>query len=153
MKSPESLEPYLFFGGRCEEALALYREALGAEIEMLMHFRQSPQPMPPGMLPVGFEDKVMHASFRIGPARVLASDGCEVGGKFGGFSLSVSPPDEEAVRKGFDALAMGGSVQMPLAPTFWSPLYGAVIDRFGVSWMLSWAAAPAVAGVPDSVHD
>ncbi|NBP25490.1 MAG: VOC family protein [Proteobacteria bacterium] len=148
-----SLEPYLFFGGRCEEALALYREALGAEIEMLMHFRQSPQPMPPGMLPVGFEDKVMHASFRIGSARVLASDGCEVGGKFGGFSLSVSLPDEEVVRKAFDALAMGGSVQMPLAPTFWAPLYGAVIDRFGVSWMLSLAAAPAVAGVPDSVHD
>jgi PhnB protein len=153
MKPPGSLEPYLFFGGRCEEALALYREALGAEVELLMHFRQSPQPIPPGVLPAGFEDKVMHASFRIGPARVLASDGCEVGGRFGGFSLSVSLPDERAVRRAFDALAMGGSVQTPLAPTFWSPLYGAVIDRFGVSWMLSLAAAPAVAGVPDSVHD
>lgn len=153
MNPPVSLEPYLFFGGRCEEALALYREVLGAEVEMLMHFRQSPQPPPPGMLPAGFEDKVMHASFRIGSARVLASDGCEVGGKFGGFSLSVSLPDEGAVRKAFDALAVGGPVQTPLAPTFWSPLYGAVIDRFGVSWMLSLAAAPAVAGVPDSVHD
>lgn len=121
MTPPGSLEPYLFFGGRCEEALALYREALGAELEMMMHFRQSPQPIPPGMLPAGFEDKVMHASVRIGGARVLASDGCEVGGRFGGFSLSVSLPDAEAVRRAFEGLAVGGSVQTPLAPTFWSP--------------------------------
>jgi len=145
MNPPGSLEPYRFFGGRCEEALALYREALGAELEMMMHFRQSPQPIPPGMLPAGFEDEVMHASVRIGGARVLASDGCEVGGRFGGFSLSVSLPDAEAVRRAFDGLAVGGSVQTPLAPTFWSPLHGAVTDPFGVSWMLSLAATPATA--------
>ena len=97
------------------------------------------------MLPPGFEDKVMHASLRIGGTRVLASDGCEVGGRFGGFSLSLSLPDAGAVRKAFDGLSEGGSVQMPLAPTFWSPLYGAVTDRFGVSWMLSLVAAPTPA--------
>ncbi|MFM8879688.1 MAG: VOC family protein [Verrucomicrobiota bacterium] len=145
MNPPVSLEPYLFFGGRCEEALALYREALGAEVEMLMHFRQSPQPMPPGMLPVGFEDKVMHAMVRIGSSRFLASDGCEVGGRFGGFSLSVSLPTEASVHRAFDRLAEGGTVQTPLAPTFWAPLYGAVVDRFGVSWMLTASASEAPA--------
>jgi PhnB protein len=141
MESQTRLEPYLFFGGRCEEALAYYREALGAEVEMSMRFSQRPQPLPPGSLPPGFEDKIMHAMVRIGSSRFLASDGCEAGGKFGGFSLSVSLPTADSVRKAFDRLAEGGSVQMPLAPTFWAPLYGAVVDRFGVSWMLTAAAA------------
>ena len=140
MESQTRLEPYLFFGGRCEEALAHYQEALGAQVEMSMRFSQSPHPIPPANLPPGFEDKIMHAVVCIGSTRFLASDGCEVGGKFGGFSLSVSLPSTDSVRKAFDRLAEGGSVQTSLAPTFWAPLYGAVVDRFGVSWMLMAAA-------------
>jgi PhnB protein len=108
MESQTRLEPYLFFGGRCEEALAYYREALGAEVEMSMRFSQSPQPLPPGSLPPGFEDKIMHAMVRIGSSRFLASDGCEAGGKFGRFSLSVSLPSADSVRRAFDRLAEGG---------------------------------------------
>src|ERR1035438_3302183 len=82
------VQPYLFFGGRCEEALAFYRTALGAQVDFLMHYNESPEPMPPGRLPPGFENKVMHATFRIGGTTLMASDGCEAGANFNGFSLS-----------------------------------------------------------------
>jgi PhnB protein len=131
-----TIQPYLFFGGRCEEAIEFYREALGAELEMKMLFKDSPAPVPPGMLQDGFEEKVMHASFRVGDSIVLASDGCDDKSKFDGFRLAASLASAEAVRRAFDALAVGGTVQMPLVQTFWSPLYGMVTDRFGVGWMV-----------------
>lgn len=130
------VQPYLVFGGRCEEALAFYRTALGAQVEMVMHFHESPEPPPPGVLAPGFERKVMHTSFRIGESRIMASDGCDANSKFGGFNLSVSVTTEADADRVFAALADGGQVTMPLCKTFWSPRFGMVTDRFGVSWMV-----------------
>ena len=130
------VEPYLSFGGRCEEALAFYKAAIGAQIDMVMKFSDSPEPMPPGMLPPGFENKVMHASFRVGSSAVMASDGCHAGANFAGFSLSLSVPTEAEAHRAFSALSNGGKVTMPLGKTFWSPCFGMVTDTFGVSWMV-----------------
>jgi PhnB protein len=135
------VQPYLFFGGRCEEAIELYRAALGAEVTMLMRFKDSPEPPPPGVVPPGSENKVMHASLRIGDTIVMASDGrCEGSPRFEGFSLSVTVPNVAEADRVFAALADGGPVRMPLARTFWSPRFGMVADRFGVSWMVLVAA-------------
>jgi PhnB protein len=131
------VQPYLFFDGRCEEAVEFYRRALGAEVTMLMRFKDSPEPPQPGMVPPGSESKVMHTSFRIGETTVLASDGQCVGSpSFQGFSLSLTVPKEAEAERLFAALADGGQVQMPLAKTFFSPRFGMVADRFGVSWMI-----------------
>ena len=128
------VQPYLFFDGRCEEAIAFYRRALGAEVEMMMRFKDAPEP---GMSPPGSADKVMHASLKIGGSMVLASDG-HCGGKpsFQGFSLSITAPDAAEAERLFAALGEGGQVQMPLTKTFFSPRFGMVADRFGVSWMV-----------------
>ena len=131
------IQPYLFFEGRTEEALEFYKKALGAQVTMLMRFRESPDPPPPGMVPPGSENKVMHASFEVGGSLVMASDGgCSGNTKFGGVSLSLSVPDEATADRFFGALAEGGQVQMPLGKTFFSPRFGIVADRFGVSWMI-----------------
>jgi PhnB protein len=133
------IEPYLFFSGRCEEAIAFYRSAIGAELEMLMHFKDSPDPVPAGMLPPGFETKVMHASLRIGSSRVMVSDGCEPAAGFQGFSLSLAFPTEADAAQAFAALSEGAKVTMPLGKTFWSPCFGMLTDRFGVGWMVTLA--------------
>ncbi|MDB5761457.1 MAG: 3-demethylubiquinone-9 3-methyltransferase [Herminiimonas sp.] len=131
------VQPYLFFDGRCEEAVEFYRKALGAEVTMLMRFKDSPEPHQPGMVPPGSENKVMHASFRIGDTTVMASDGrCLGRPSFQGFSLSLTAPDAAAAERLFAALADGGQVQMPLTKTFYSPCFGMVADRFGVAWMI-----------------
>ncbi|SFE03553.1 VOC family protein [Nitrosomonas sp. Nm166] len=135
------IQPYLMFGGRCKEALEFYRTALGAQIDMLMRYKDSPEPPPPGMLPPGFENKVMHASFRIGDNILMASDGCEKGQHFSGFSLSISVATEVEADQFFTALSDGGQVEMPLAKTFWSPRFGMLTDRFGISWMINVVAA------------
>ena len=131
------VQPYLFFDGRCEEAIEFYRRALGAEVTTLMRFKDSPQPHAPGMVPPGAENKVMHASFRLGDTTVMASDGrCEGGPSFQGFSLSLTLPNAAEAERHFASLADGGQVQMPLTETFFSPRFGMVADRFGVSWMI-----------------
>ena len=131
------VEPYLFFDGRCDEAIEFYRRALGAEVTMLMRFRESPEPPPPGKVPPGSENKVMHSNLRIGETMVMASDGlCSGKPSFQGFSLSLTAPNEVEAERMFAALADGGQVQMPLAKTFFSPRFGMVADRFGVSWMI-----------------
>ncbi len=134
------IEPYLFFNGRCEEAVEFYKKALGAEVLMLMRFKESPEPPAPGMIPPGSENKIMHVSLRIGDATVMASDGrCTGQNDFQGFALSITAADEADADRKFAALADGGKVQMPLAKTFWSPRFGMVSDRFGVGWMVSVA--------------
>ena len=131
------VQPYLFFDGRCEEAVEFYRRALGAEVTMLMRMKDSPEPPQPGMCPPGSEDKVMHASFQIGDTTVMASDGrCSGQPAFQGFSLSLTARDEAECERLFAALGEGGQVQMPLSKTFFSPRFGMVADRFGVSWMV-----------------
>lgn len=134
MPSTMQIQPYLFLDGQCEEALEFYRRALGAEVTELMRFKESPDP---SMTIPGGGDKVMHASFRIGASTVMASDGrCEGRPKFEGFALSLTVPSETEVERLFAALGDGGQVQMPLTKTFFSPRFGMVADRFGVSWML-----------------
>jgi PhnB protein len=132
------VEPYLYFDGRCEEAIEFYRRSLGAEVTMLVRFKENPEP---GMCPPGAEEKVMHANLLIGSTTVMASDG-HCGGQpaFQGFSLSLSLTDEAEAKRLFAALSDGGQVQMPLTQTFFSPCFGMVADRFGVSWMLIVAA-------------
>jgi len=136
------VQAYLFFAGRCEEAIEFYRKAIGAEVVMLMRFKDSPEPAQPGMIPPGSEDKIMHASLRIGDTIVMASDGqCEGAPRFEGFCLSLAVANEAEADRVFGPLAQGGTVQMPLTKTFWSPRFGMLTDRFGVGWMVSVAAA------------
>jgi PhnB protein len=131
------VQSYLFFEGRCEEAIEFYKSKLGAKVEMLMRFKESPEPPAPGCLPEGSENKIMHASFRIGDTSVMASDGmARTGPVFKGFSLSITCANEREADRVFEALGDGGQVQMPLAKTFFSPKFGMVADKFGVSWMV-----------------
>ena len=133
----QQVQPYLFFDGRCEEAIEFYKKALGAKVDMLMRFKESPDPVPAGMCGPNSDDKVMHSAFRIGETLIMASDGM-AGGKpdFKGFSLSVSAADEAEADRLFGALGKGGSVTMPMGKTFFSPRFGMVADRFGVGWMV-----------------
>jgi PhnB protein len=135
------VQPYLFFDGRCEEAIEFYRKALGAEVEMLMRFKDSPEPPNPEMCPPGSEEKIMHASFRIGDTIIMASDGrCMGQPKFDGFALSITAQSEAEAERLFAALGEGGQVQMPMTKTFFASRFGMVADRFGVGWMV--IAAP-----------
>jgi PhnB protein len=128
------VQPYLMFDGRCEEAIEFYQHALGAEVTMLVRFKNAPDQ---SMIPPGSEDKVMHANLRIGDTALLASDGhCQGRPAFQGFSLSLTVSDEAEAEQRFRALADGGQVTMPLAKTFFSPSFGMLTDRFGVQWMV-----------------
>ena len=132
-----NVQAYLMFNGRTEEAIEFYKKTVGAEVTALMRFSDAPDPMPPGMIPEDWEDKIMHSSFRVGDAELMASDGCQsddAGFKGISLALSVASPEEAGVK--FAALSEGGQVTMPLAETFFSPSFGTLTDRFGVSWMV-----------------
>ena len=131
------VRPYLSFEGRCEEALEFYKSAVGAEVIALLRFRDAPEPPPPGMVPPGSEDKILHSCFRIGATEVMATDGgCAGAATFSGVSLALSAPSEAEANRVFAALGEGGEIRMPLAPTFFSPAFGMLADRFGVAWMV-----------------
>ncbi|MEC5126184.1 VOC family protein [Verrucomicrobiales bacterium BCK34] len=138
------IEPYLFFDGNCEEAVKFYCENLGAKVEMMMRYSESPDPLPPELMSPEYENRIMHVSFSIGESRVMASDGgCGPDAeapRFGGFSLSLGLDDEREAKLLFDLLAEDGKVEMPLGKTFWSPCFGMVTDKFGLDWMISVAA-------------
>jgi PhnB protein len=128
------VQPYLFFDGRCEEAVEFYQRTLGAKVEMLLRFKDAPEP---GHTPPGAENKVMHCSLRIGEATVMASDGhCHGKPSFQGFGLSLTAANVAEAERLFNALADGGKVNQPLVETFFSPRFGMVADRFGVPWMV-----------------
>lgn len=131
-----ALQPYLFFNGRTEEAIAFYIRALSAKQEMLLRFKDAPESPPPGTVPDGWDDKVMHASIEVGGTRVMMSDGCGPSATFAGFSLSLEVADADEAGRVFRALSEGGQVTMPLGQTFWSPCFGMVTDKFGVGWMI-----------------
>jgi PhnB protein len=134
------VQPYLMFHGRCEEAVEFYRSAIGAQGIELMRFRDAPDPPPPGAIPAGFESKIMHGTFRVGDTTVMVSDGSrDTPVRFEGFSLVIGVSTEAEADRVFDALAQGGQIGMPLAKTFWSPRFGTLTDRFGVSWMINTA--------------
>ncbi|OGB29685.1 MAG: hypothetical protein A3F78_03895 [Burkholderiales bacterium RIFCSPLOWO2_12_FULL_61_40] len=132
-----TLEPYLFFNGRCEEAIAFYQEAIGTEVTFKMRMNEAPDPPPPGAIPAGFENKIMHANLRIGAMNLMVSDGnSDMQPSFKGFTLSLGVVDAAEAERSFNALAQGGKVVMPLGKTFWSPCFGMLEDRFGVGWMV-----------------
>jgi PhnB protein len=137
------VQPYLFFDGRAEEAAEFYRKAIGAEVTMLLRFKECPEPAQPGAMPQGSEEKVMHMSLQIGQSMVLASDGqCQGKPNFQGFGLTLSAADEAEADRLFAALGDGGEVRMPMAKTFFSPRFGMVADRFGVTWMIITEGRP-----------
>jgi PhnB protein len=132
MQSPIQVQPYLMFNGRCQEAIEFYRRTLGAQVQEVLHAKDSPERCP-GMA----DDRVMHACLRIGDTAVMASDGAsEDAPRFQGFSLALTAVDDAEAKRRFEALADGGQVQMPLARTFFASSFGMVADRFGVSWMV-----------------
>ena len=132
-----TLSPYLFFEGCAEEAIAFYGRAIGAETTTLMRNSDSPEPPPPGMMPPGSENKIMHATLKVGGSTLLVSDGhCAGAAKFAGFGISLPAADAGQAQNWFAALSDGGQVRMPLSATFFSPAFGMVEDRFGVLWMV-----------------
>jgi PhnB protein len=135
------IEPYLFFDGRCEEAIEFYRTAAGAEVLMQLRFKDNPEPATQPGMPPDTENKIMHSTLRIGESTFHASDGrCQGQANFAGFSLSLTVPDGAEADRVFTALAEGGAVLMPLSKTFWSPKFGMLTDRFGVGWMIAVAS-------------
>jgi len=131
------VQPYLFYEGRCEEAIEFYRKALDAKVDMMMRYDDNPEPPPESMIPPGNGHKIMHAALNVAGSIFMLSDGlCSGKTGFQGFSLSVQAADEAEARRRFDALADGGKVDMPLSPSFFSPAFGMLTDRFGVSWMV-----------------
>jgi PhnB protein len=138
-KSTATVQPYIHFNGRCEEAIKYYQDALGAEVLMQMRFKEAPEAPPPGRLPPGFENKIMHAHIRFGAADVLMTDGPDGDpGKtdFRGISLCLTAEAEAEAKQFFDKLAKDGKAQMPFGKTFFSPGFGMVTDRFGIRWMV-----------------
>jgi PhnB protein len=128
------VQSYLIFNGRCEEALEFYKKALGAKVEMMMRFKEAPE----GQCAPGSENKIMHSSLRVGETVLMASDGMTMQGKpeFKGISLTLNPKTESEAERLFGALSEGGQVQQPLIKTFFSPKFGVLSDKFGVSWMV-----------------
>jgi len=138
------VQAYLYFDGRCEEAIAFYRRAIGAEVTMLMRMKESPEPPPPGTLPPGWEDKVMHAELRVGETTLMVSDGRQQGRpRFEGFSLTLVADDDAQAERWFAALSAGGAVKQPLITTFFSSRFGMLADPIGVPWTIIVAAADA----------
>jgi PhnB protein len=136
--TPQAIHPYLIFNGRCDEALKFYQQAIGAEIGMVMHFKDNPDKS--GSCPGGMElnpESVMHAEFKVKGSTLMASDGMSQGeSKFDNFSLSLTAADEAEAQKFFAALSEGGKVTMPLGKTFYSPCFGMLEDKFGLGWMV-----------------
>lgn len=136
------VQPYLFFNGRCEEALNFYKNAVGAELGPIMRFKDTPPPPAggagEGCGPGNFNpENVMHSSFKIGQSEIMASDGCDEGNaNFRGFALSIAVDKEAEAERIFNALGAGGKVTMPMSQTFFAPKFGMLEDKFGVGWMV-----------------
>jgi PhnB protein len=132
------VQPYLYFNGRCEEAIEFYRRTLGAEVAFLHHFKDLPDP---NMRSPETDNKVMHATLRIGDSTVMVSDGrCEGQPHYQGFSMAINVRTDAEAERLFAALSDGGQVEMPLTKTFFSSRFGKLADRFGVCWMIHAAA-------------
>jgi len=128
------VQPYLFFDGRCDEALEFYAKAVRAKVATKLRFKDSPDK---SMAAAADADKVMHAEFQIGETKLFASDGRSPGEpRFDGFALTVTAKSATEADAIFAALADGGQVRMPLTKTFFSPRFGMLADRFGVHWMV-----------------
>lgn len=131
-----NVQPYLSFEGRAQEAIEFYKSALGAKVDVVMHFKDAPPEVQSQMSP-GSKDKVMHAAFHIGDTQVMASDGqCTGKANFSGISLTLNASNNGEAEKLFGALGNGGKVTMPMSETFFAHRFGIVADKFGVSWMV-----------------
>lgn len=137
-----NVQAYLSFGGRCEEALEFYKKSVGAEVTALMRWKESPDAaMKP---PAGFEEKVMHANFRVGETDLMADDGLsEKPAEFKGVTLAIEAADDAEARRVFSALGEGGQVTMPLMKTFWTSSFGMLTDKFNVPWIVNVVASKA----------
>lgn len=132
-----TIQPYLFFRGRCEEAIKFYEKALGAKVGMMMRFKDNPDKPPESVVPAAMNDRIMHASLEIAGANIMLSDGMKEGGpEFGSMSLSLAVTNPADVDRYFNALAQGGEIEMPLNKTFFAERFGSVKDKFGISWMI-----------------
>ncbi len=130
------VQPYLFFNGRADEAIEFYCTKLGAEVTKIMRFNEMPE-ADKGVISPGSENKIMHAGLRFGPSEVFVSDGMNSGEtNFEGISLSLSATDNAEAERLFGLLAEGGKIQMPMEETFFAARFGAVEDKFGVSWLV-----------------
>jgi PhnB protein len=137
------IEPYLFFEGRCDEAIEFYRKSLGATVNQILRYKDSPEPNS-GMMPPNSADKIMHASFQLGASRINCSDGgCSGKPTFEGISLVIEAKDDAEAERAFHALADGGAVRQPLIETFFSSRFGMLADKFGVNWMVMTTRADA----------
>lgn len=130
------LQPYIFFYGRCEEALEFYKAALGGSYEM-MRVKDSPmaEHMPPNAA-----NSVMHASFTADGVSFLASDGQEqkaIDPDAGNIDLTLSTTDGTEGERVFKALSDGGKVIRPIENAFWGGRFGMFVDRFGIEWMMT----------------
>ena len=130
-----AVTPYLFLDGRCEEAIEFYKKNLGAQVGMMMRFKEAPADH---KAPPGTENKIMHASITINGAPIMLSDGMAKSNKpeFKGFSLSLDARDPSEGKRMFEALSQGGQVQQPLEETFFAKSFGMVADKIGVGWMI-----------------
>ena len=132
-----NVQPYVFFDGKCEEALEFYKGAIGAKVDMVMRFSENPDKPDPSKMPPGSENKVMHAAFKVGDTQILASDGhCNGKPSFQGFALTLNAANDAEAEKLFSAVGKGGQVQAPLTKTFFASKFGMVTDRFGVLWIV-----------------
>ena len=128
------VQPYLFFDGKCDEALEFYKRVLGAKVTMLMRFSDAPDQ---SMITPESKNKVMHSSVQIGDTTIMASDGhCHGKPAFEGFSLSVDAASDAEAKRIFTALAEGGQIRMPMDKTFFASSFGMCADKFGVGWMV-----------------
>lgn len=144
-----TIQPYLFFRGRCEEAIDYYKRTLGADVQMLMRFNDNPDQPPPDAVPHELDDRVMHAEIRVAGVDILLSDGMKCGPlDFSYMSIALSVDDPAEVDRICNALAADGRMQMPIGPTFFADRFGGVEDKFGVSWMVITPKAGGVQGAP-----
>lgn len=130
------LAPYIFFYGRCAEALEFYKGVFGGTAEVM---RVKDSPMAADM-PGHAGDSVMHASFKAPGVEFFASDGREqkaVNPDEGNISLALDAASAEEGEKIFNALAEGGKVSMPIAEAFWGGRFGMIQDKFGLEWMMT----------------
>ena len=128
------VQPYVFFDGKCDEALQFYQRALGAKVNALMRFSEAPDQ---SQVKPESKNKVMHAAFQVGETEILASDGYCLGAPaFQGFALTIHAADSAEALKLFTAIAEGGKIQMPLDKTFFAASFGMAVDKFGVNWMV-----------------
>ncbi len=129
-----NVQPYLSFEGRAQEAIDFYQSALGAKVEVIMHFKDAPPDMQAHM---PHKDKIMHAAFKVGDTTIMASDGqCNGKSQFSGVTLTLNATSSGEAEKLFNALAAGGKVNMPMSETFFAHRFGMVADKFGVGWMV-----------------